>query len=58
MPDDVTALEMMYMLRGGWSDTCDFCATKVGEENIQPEEAGMWVCLSCMARWENERESN
>ena len=55
MADDTpTAFEMIYMLRGGWSDTCDFCGEKVGEENIHPEEAGQWVCTGCAVRWAKE----
>lgn len=49
-----TAFEIIYHLRGGWGTECDFCGATPPQEQIHPEEAGMWVCEACIERWEKE----
>ena len=33
---------------------CDFCEAPKTLEELEPEEAGMWVCRGCQERWERE----
>ncbi len=44
-------------MRGGVEPTkCDFCKQDKQAIELEPEEAGAWVCITCLARWEeNER---
>jgi hypothetical protein len=48
---DPTARELIVELRGGVPLKCDFCNKETTEENLHPEEAGMWACITCMDRW-------
>jgi len=44
-------------LRGGVTPTkCDFCKVEYGPEFLEPEEAGAWACINCLARWELEEK--
>ena len=42
------------MLRGGMPPKCDFCGTDTPPEQLEPEEAGDWVCWRCLRRWAQE----
>jgi formylmethanofuran dehydrogenase subunit E len=46
--------EMIIALRGGVADKCDFCGEDTPEEDMHPEEAGQWACITCITRWEKE----
>lgn len=50
MSDDVTAAEIIAGLRGGWGTRCDFCHEEKPPEQLDPEEAGQWMCSACWAR--------
>ncbi len=40
-------------LRGGIEPTkCDFCDKDTPGNELEPEEAGAWVCVTCLARWD------
>jgi hypothetical protein len=39
-------------LRGGYPAVCDFCETPTPPEQLEPEEAGAWVCHACLKRWD------
>jgi len=30
---------------------CDACGTKHKIAEMEPEEAGMWICFSCWDKW-------
>ena len=48
-------IELIAELRGGIPETCDFCKQEYTENRYPiPEEAGMWTCSECWARWEKE----
>lgn len=38
-------------LRGGEPHECDFCNEPRSFKELEPEEAGMWACHSCMRQW-------
>jgi len=39
-------------MRGGVDPTkCDFCHGDKEAAELEPEEAGMWVCRTCIAWW-------
>jgi len=44
-------------LRGGIPEKCDFCGKETPPEQMDPEEAGDWVCWECSARWRREDEA-
>ena len=47
--------DIIYELRGGHPDQCDFCGQEyTNERQPIPEEAGEWACSDCYARWEKE----
>lgn len=46
--------ELIANLRGGIPDCCNFCGKTTEAEKLHPEEAGMWVCEECLARWEKD----
>lgn len=52
MNDDVR--QLIVDLRGGIPEACDFCGEKTAPEELEPEEAGEWLCRTCLARWEAE----
>lgn len=33
---------------------CDFCEEDKTLDDLEPEEAGMWVCHTCMERWDRD----
>lgn len=41
-------------LRGGLPAACDFCRKETAPENLEPEEAGEWVCHECLDRWNKQ----
>ena len=43
---------LIASIRGGIPAKCDFCGQKKPQEQMEPEEAGEWVCWSCLDRWE------
>lgn len=43
--------EFIADLRGGEPSTCDFCREARPFEELEPEEAGAWVCHHCLRRW-------
>ena len=52
-PFRVTKLEIA-LLRGGFPEKCDFCGERVAPEQLEPEEAGDWVCWDCLLKWAKE----
>ena len=52
MGDNQLARDLIVALRGGVPSKCDFCGSEVPESLLEPEEAGEWVCHTCMLRWE------
>jgi hypothetical protein len=57
MSDDYSraAFELIVALRGGLPMKCDFCLQPFTDERYPiPEEAGLWACRACYARWEEE----
>jgi hypothetical protein len=38
-------------VRGEFPTKCDFCQQEAKPEDLHPEEAGDWVCTSCLKRW-------
>ncbi len=39
------------MLRGEVPGRCDFCGKETDFDNLEPEEAGDWVCHECLTKW-------
>lgn len=52
--DDIDVRQAIIDLRGGVPAKCDFCNKEVAQENLHPEEAGMWACIDCINRWYRE----
>jgi len=46
--------EDIAMFRGGMPEKCDFCDTPTPHEQLEPEEAGDWVCWHCLLKWAEE----
>jgi hypothetical protein len=44
-------------LRGGFPLQCDFCGKPTPPEQLEPEEAGDWVCWHCLLRWAREDDN-
>lgn len=44
--------DMIANLRGGIPVACNFCRQEKPPEQMEPEEAGEWVCWACLDRWE------
>lgn len=38
----------------GLPSQCDFCGKEKAPEELEPEEAGDWVCWDCLKRWRAE----
>jgi len=53
MTGDV-ARDMIIGLRGGIPLHCNFCGTTNVPDNMHPEEAGEWACITCIERWRKE----
>ena len=49
---------LIYQLRGGVPDKCDFCGEKYFHWELDPEEGGLWVCHQCQQRWEEDDAAN
>lgn len=47
--------ELLLDLRGEPS-RCDFCGVEHPADELEPEEAGLWVCHACLDRWEREEQ--
>lgn len=47
--------DIIIALRGVPSK-CDFCYQPKTLEELEPEEAGAWVCHDCLKRW-NETDA-
>ena len=41
-------------LRGGMPAKCSFCLRDMPAEQLEPEEAGDWVCWHCLLKWAHE----
>ncbi len=39
------------MLRGEVPKRCDFCGKETDFDDLEPEEAGDWVCHTCLTKW-------
>lgn len=50
--DDVK--QMLVDLRGGLPEACDFCKTPTEPADLHPEEGGLWACITCINRWEEQ----
>lgn len=35
---------------------CDFCEQPKSPDELEPEEAGMWVCHECQERWDKQEK--
>lgn len=44
-------------LRGGIPGKCDFCLKPTKPEQLEPEEAGEWVCWYCLRDWAYEDDN-
>jgi len=51
-----TTRDFIVALRGGVPKGCDFCQKPTAPEKLHPEEAGMWVCEECLAKWEEDEK--
>lgn len=50
-----TGAEIIFALRGGYPDACDFCCQPYTDSRFpEPEEGGAWACTECLARWNRE----
>jgi len=53
--EELNTFDMIVALRGGHPATCDFCDQPYTESrHPEPEEAGLWTCSECVARWRKE----
>jgi hypothetical protein len=52
----ITKLDIA-MLRGGFPERCGFCEKVTPPENLEPEEAGQWVCWYCLRNWAHEDDN-
>lgn len=52
-PFEVTK-DDIAMFRGGEPQMCDFCGCPTPYEQLEPEEAGDWVCWNCLLKWARE----
>lgn len=52
--EEFTARDLVIGLRGGVPEKCSFCNEPTPENQLEPEEAGDWVCWSCQERWDAE----
>ena len=51
----LTQEELEQMADKSWIPTvCDFCGETRSPEEMEPEEADMWACHTCMRRWDEE----
>ena len=44
---ELTPREIIEALRGEPPAVCDWCGKQCPPEEMEPEEAGMWVCQDC-----------
>ena len=56
MPEPAIAKQLIVDLRGGYPDECDFCGEKKDHAQLEPEEAGQWICHACIDRETQARE--
>ena len=47
---EITKLDIA-LLRGGFPEKCDFCKEMTPPAQLEPEEAGDWVCWRCLLKW-------
>jgi hypothetical protein len=52
----MSARDIIIDLRGGVPEKCDFCKQPTPPENLHPEEAGDWACITCINHWRKEGE--
>ena len=57
MSDDMDGKDIIIGLRGV-PDKCDFCYQFKPLEELEPEEAGDWVCHECLKRWSETDEKD
>lgn len=50
----MNARQLIEDLRGGVPSKCDFCQKPTPPEQLEPEEAGDWVCRECLERWDGQ----
>lgn len=52
IPKDVklSVRELIVGLRGEIPAKCDFCHRATHEDDLHPEEAGMWICIKCIEK--------
>lgn len=43
--------DLIVDMRGGYPATCSFCKKDTPPGQLEPEEAGDWVCWECLHRW-------
>ena len=48
---ELSTVELIAAIRGEWGTTCDFCGQDKPVNQIEPDEAGTWVCHDCLKRW-------
>ena len=53
----MTGKDLILALRGEPTN-CDFCEKPAKAEELEPEEAGCWVCHECMERWNEQEPTN
>lgn len=51
MSENDEARKLIIDLRGGVSSKCDFCLKPTLPVQLEPEEAGAWVCWECLEKW-------
>lgn len=44
--------QLIEDLRGGVPDRCSFCGQEAAPGELEPEEAGCWICRSCLEKQE------
>ena len=55
--DMIDVRQFIVDLRGGIPERCDFCGKPTPPEQMEPEEAGDWVCHTCMKHWNEQEDS-
>jgi hypothetical protein len=46
--DNIDTRQLIASLRGGIPDQCSWCGDTVSPDDLEPEEAGDWVCQRCL----------
>lgn len=56
--ESIDARSLLIGLRGPLPARCDFCDAETAPEDLEPEEAGAWVCITCLKRWEEQERKH